>query len=109
MGDKEIQYKKIVLLGIKDYFSSILICPSKEEKKECFKTLISSYPGYKKIVIGDRRDSEIRFGNELNLITILIKSGKYKDLKATNDFEIANYEIDKITKLGGVLNRICKQ
>jgi FMN phosphatase YigB (HAD superfamily) len=109
MGDKKVQDKKIVLLGIKNYFSSILICSDKEQKKECFQTLTKRYPKFKKIVIGDRRDSEIKYGNELNLITILIKSGKYKDLKATNDFEIANYEINNITELSEVLNKICKQ
>ena len=74
-----------------------------------FRKLIESYPEHKKIVIGDRRDSEIKFANELDLTTILIKSGKYKDLKATNDFEIANHEIEQIEKLDEVLEKICKQ
>ncbi len=109
MGNKEIQDKKIMLLGIKNNFSSIFICPKKKGKKEVFRKLIESYPEHKKIVIGDRRDSEIKFANELDLTTILIKSGKYKDLKATNDFEIANHEIEQIEKLDEVLEKICKQ
>ena len=109
MGNKDIQNKKITLLGIKNNFSSIFICPNKEKKKEVFRKLMESYPQHKKIVIGDRRDSEIKFANELNITTILIKSGKYKDLKATNDFEIANHEIEQIEKLDEVLEKICKQ
>jgi FMN phosphatase YigB (HAD superfamily) len=108
-GVPEIQNKKIDLLGIRKYFKEIMICFSDESKRDCFEEISHKFPLQSLIVIGDRINSEIRFGNSLNLTTILIRSGKYKDLKAENDLEIPNYEIKQFTELFGVLNKICKQ
>ena len=51
------------------------------------------------IVVGDRIDAEIRYGNMLGATTILLSYGKYKDLKPKDAFEMPTYTIKKIGEL----------
>lgn len=102
-GDLFLQSKKINNLGIKDLFESIFVVKENEGKKFCFQKIISQFPKNKIFVIGDRIDSEIRYGNELGLTTIRLKQGKYKDLKASSEFEKPNYEIEEFSQLFEVL------
>ncbi len=99
-GDSAIQKKKIDILGIQHYFTEIYIFNSLEEKKEYFQCLMKKY--YIKtpknvFVVGDRLDSEIRFGKELGFVTIRLLHGKYKDLKPKDVFELPDYTIEKIS------------
>ncbi|MBT4936092.1 HAD hydrolase-like protein [Candidatus Woesearchaeota archaeon] len=102
-----LQNKKIDLLGIREFFDKIYICHKNEEKKELFSKIIAENPDHEIWVMGDRIDSEIRYGNELGLITVLIKQGEYKNLKAKDNFEIPHHEIFHFTELENVLE--CKQ
>jgi FMN phosphatase YigB (HAD superfamily) len=102
-----LQNKKLDLLGIKNFFNRIMVCYKNEEKKELFSKIIVENPGVEIWVIGDRIDSEIRYGNELGLKTILLKKGKYKTLKAKDGFEVPNYEINEFVELSNILK--CKQ
>lgn len=102
-GDRAIQVKKLEVLGIKDDFHAIIFCPADEDKKGCFVKILNQYPGFDYWVIGNRIDSEIRYGKELGLKTVLIKRGKYKNLKAKDGYEIPDYEIEHFSELGGVL------
>ena len=106
-GDQEIQEKKVNLLGIKDYFEEIFYPLIDDGKKDCFQTIIHKYPFSQIWVIGNKITSEIKFGNELGLKTVLLRKGKYKTLKAKDDYEVPNYEIEEFTELQDLLK--CKQ
>jgi len=93
-GDPELQLKKLELLGIKNKFDEIKITSTDEEKRKAFEGVINRCPHPLTWVIGNRIDSEIRYGNELGLKTIYLKHGKYKNLKAKDRFEIPDYEIE---------------
>jgi len=104
-GKKELQYKKLEVLGIKNLFDEIFICSMDEDKKNCFKKVLAKYGLKNEIfVIGNRIDSEIRYGNELGIKTILLFHGKYKNLKPKNKFEIPTHTIKFIADL----NKLCK-
>jgi putative hydrolase of the HAD superfamily len=92
-GTQEFQYRKLNSLGISELFDRIIICSTGEEKRDALQEILRSYPEDNIWVIGDRRDSEIRYGNELGFKTVLLRSGKYKDLEAKDILEMPDYEI----------------
>lgn len=107
MGESAIQIKKLELLGIKNLFDLVLICSTSEEKKNCFERVQKRFPDYDLWVVGDRVDSEIRYGKALEMKTVLLRRGKYKNLKARDNLEIPDYEILDFLELESLLK--CKQ
>lgn len=105
-GDPLIQYKKLSLLGIKDSFDQVLVCSTEPEKKGCFKQIISHFSDSEIWIIGDRIDSEIRFGNEFGLKTVLIRKGKYAHLVPKDNLEIPTFEISDFQQLESLLSGI---
>ena len=102
-GESEFQQKKLELLGIKDKFDEIKITSTDEEKKKEFEDILDRCPHPLTWVIGNRIDSEIRYGNELGLKTIHLKHGKYKHLKARDRFEIPDYETEHFIGVLGII------
>ena len=98
-GDFKFQNKKIDNLQIRSFFSKIFVCQNDEDKKRCFQEIMLSNKNEKVLIIGDRINSEIRWGNELGLTTIRFMRGKYKDLKPTNNYEKSNHEIYSFSEL----------
>ncbi|MFA6338510.1 MAG: hypothetical protein WCW87_00390 [Candidatus Paceibacterota bacterium] len=95
-GDPEIQNEKIDVLGIRGYFDQIIICGTDEEKEKIFKEKISEYKiddALSVWVIGNRIDTEIRFGNLLGCTTIHLKWGKHKDIEPKDKYEISNHTV----------------
>ena len=85
--------KKIDTLGIRHYFSEIYIVSDNEHKMDHFKQIIEEHKDQEIIVIGNRIDSEIRYGNMLGLKTIFVKFGKYSVLEAKDEHEIPDHTI----------------
>ncbi len=107
-GNPAIQVKKIELLGIKELFEEILICSIDEEKKGLFRQLKEKHPESEFWVIGDRIDSEIRFGNELGMTTVLLGEGKYAGAIPKEPVEVPKYEIKEFSELNEVLCKECR-
>ena len=105
-GETEFQHQKLAALGLKDCFAEIHICSTNEEKKQCFQKIVQDHPDPQTFVVGNRLDSEIRYGKELGLRTIYLKHGKYKDLRAKDNFEIPDYTITELKQVEQIL---CKQ
>jgi putative hydrolase of the HAD superfamily len=108
MHGEEIANVKIDALKIRKFFDKIIMTKDNPSKKTAFKNIINEYKVKEKcncFVIGDRIDSEIRYGNELGLRTILIKRGKYKDLKARDEFEIPDYTITDLREILDIINK----
>lgn len=98
-GAAEFQYKKLAVLKIKELFDEIFICSTSEEKQAVFKEIALRFPSEAIWVIGDRIDSEIRYGKDLGFKTILLKRGKYKDLKAKDNLEIADFKFENFEEI----------
>lgn len=105
-GDPLIQYQKLSILGIKDSFDLVLVCSTDSEKKGCFKQAMANFSGSEYWVIGDRVDSEIRYGNELGLKTVLLKKGKYAHLIPKDNLEVPKFEISDFVQLEYLLSGI---
>jgi FMN phosphatase YigB (HAD superfamily) len=100
-GDQAIQQQKIDILGIREYFDDIIICTTKEQKKVFFVKLAGKYNVDKSdvIIMGDRIDSELRYGKESGFVAVRLIWGKYKDLKPKDEFEVPDYTISKLSDL----------
>lgn len=104
-GERSIQLKKIGLLKIRSFFEEIFVCSADEEKKECFQKIKDKFPEETFWVVGDRIDSEIKYGNELGFRTVHLKSGKYKNLKPKGQSEIPNNIVNNWEELSELLCR----
>ncbi len=102
-GEESWQRRKLAILELTPYFNEIIICATEQEKKDAFHTVRQKFPQEKIIIVGDRIDAEIRYGNELCFITILLRRGKYKQLKAQEEMEMPTYQITDFTQLRQVL------
>jgi len=112
MGDPTFQDQKLKILNIKDSFDEIIICTTDLDKKSCFQKAMEKFPEEKEVfVIGNRIDSEIRYGNELGLKTILLNHGKYKNLKARDNYEVPDNVFSTFNEIVNYLNNLekCKQ
>jgi len=102
-GDNSLQQQKIKYLGIEPHFQKILICPRDEDKKQCFMEAMKEFPDEDVWVIGNRLDSEIRYGNELGLKTIYLRHGKYSSLQPKDASEVPGYEVERFEDIIRIL------
>jgi len=104
-GDAFAQFQKIRRLGVEELFDSILITPTDEGKKSCFMQAVAQFPNREGWVIGDRIDSEIKYGNELGLKTVLFRhaTGKYRGLVPKSGLEKPTYIVESFLGLRRVL------
>jgi len=102
-GDNHLQQQKINHLGIDHYFQKVLICPRDEDKKSCFEKAIKDFSDEDVWVIGNRLDSEIRYGKELGLKTIYLRHGKYASLQPKDAYEVPDYEVEKFEDIINIL------
>ena len=101
-GNAEIQNKKIDILGLRDELAGVVITKSDEEKMAAFASAISTFKvkdPSKVLVIGNRIDSEIRYGNMLGCLTVFLKHGKFADLVPKDAFEIPHITVKTITDI----------
>jgi FMN phosphatase YigB (HAD superfamily) len=92
-GQQALQDRKIDILGIRKYFSKIYICEKYEDKYDEFNKVKDLFPDVRIIVIGNRIDNEIRYGNMLGLTTIHIKHGKHKNIVPSDQYEIPTHAL----------------
>jgi len=102
-GEEKLQQQKIMILGIKPHFQRILVCPRDEDKKKCFEKALEEFPDEEAWVIGNRLDSEIRYGRELGLKTIYLRHGKYSGYVPRDAYEVPDYEVERFTDIARVL------
>lgn len=102
-GDDNLQEQKIKTLAIKSHFQRILICPRDEDKKRCFIEAMKEFPDEDVWVIGNRLDSEIRYGKELGLKTIYFRHGKYGSLQPKDAYEVPDYEVERFEDIVQIL------
>ncbi len=102
-GDPRLQQQKIKNLGIEPHFQQILICPRDDDKKQCFKNALKEFPDKEVWVIGNRLDSEIRYGKELGLKTIYLCHGKYSSLQPRDAYEVPDYEVEQFEDIFRIL------
>lgn len=103
-GVKEIQERKIDTLGIRNLFDEIIIVPSNADKIPVFEQIAKEYSDPKTVmVVGDRRDAEIRYGNMRGFVTVLVPGFKYKNLVPQDDFDVPKHSVGSFNELLEIL------
>src|SRR3989344_6283482 len=104
-GDKKIQDEKIKVLGIKKYFEDIFIVDTQDGKKVALeKILVKTRAKASDIwVIGDKKSSEIRYGNMLGMNTVQMYHGLHKDVKLESEMDKPKVAIKKLYELLRIL------
>jgi len=112
-GDETVQRQKIGLVGIRlgleNIFSEVHIVGKNENKEDIFRSIAKRYgereyvggitKGRHIVVVGNRIDSEIYYGNLLGFTTVRLLHGSYAALKPTNSFHIPRYTIRNLRTL----------
>ncbi len=117
-GDKVTQTQKSLLLGVRlgleNIFSEIHIVEKNEDKEDAFRAIAKQYRenshendriwGRHVVVIGNRIDSEIYYGNMLGFTTVRMLHGSYAAARPANLFQIPHHTI---RNLGALLRLPC--
>lgn len=101
MGNRLVQQQKVKILGLEGLFSECVYCERGHEKGLAFNDLIRRHtcsPG-EVIVVGDRVDNEIFYGNELGCITVRMIHGKYAVQKPADLSQVPRFEITELADL----------
>ena len=111
-GDKEIQRKKIDVLGLNNrYFDDIVITErnNDQSKKACFQEIMKRYDLQPEevICVGDKIDDELAASKSLGMVTVMFEHGRhYKAyLKKQDKYIKPDYSIKHIKDL----LRLCKE
>ncbi len=102
-GNREMQEKKIKVLGLERAFDEIIITENPHGKEKCFKEILSKY--YLKpeqvLCVGDKIKDEIEVGKRLGMSTALMRHGRHYNFykSAINDSTPYSY----ITKISDLL------
>ncbi|HHT9123444.1 MAG TPA: HAD family hydrolase [Candidatus Wunengus sp. YC63] len=102
-GDKEIQRKKIDVLGLNNrYFDDIVITERNKDqsKKACFQEIIKRYDlqAEEVICVGDKIDDELTASKSLGMVTVMFEHGRHYNayLKAQDKYIKPDYFIKHI-------------
>ncbi len=106
-GDVEYQRVKVAHLHIATQFAGVYYCEKPEDKKALFASILSEHrvdPSVG-VVIGDRVDTDIRYGNELGMRTVRIRrpGGKYALQEPGSPIETPNVTVSTFTEMLAML------
>lgn len=78
-GTREIQEKKIKVLGLERAFDKIIITEDPRGKEKCFKEILAKYglEPEQVLCVGDKVKDEIDVGKRLGMSTALMKHGRH--------------------------------
>lgn len=114
-GDKEIQRKKIDVLGLNNrYFDDIVITDRNkgQSKKACFQEIMKRYDLQPKefVCVGDKIDDELAASKSLGMFTVMFEHGRHYNayLKVQDKYIKPDYFIKHIKNILelGILNNL---
>jgi len=96
---ESVRKKQVADLGIARFFKEIVFVPSKT------KSLFQDLAGRSKnaMVVGDRVQSEIYLGNELGLVTVWFRRGKFRDEVPVDPREQPRHIIKNLNELYAIV------
>ena len=101
-GDRNLQERKIKVLGIETVFDEIFITSNSSGKEECFKKILIKYElkPYQALCIGDKIQDEIEIGKNLGMHTALMEHGRhYNSYNLNTNDKVPDMSISKISDL----------
>ncbi len=108
MGYPPRQNAKIQTLGLRNHFEDILVNDIDRgvAMGECMRYLLDKHklnPG-EVLVVGDRPSEEIRYGNELGMITAQFMHGRFQEAEPRDQFEDPDYRVNNLIQIPTILN-----
>jgi uncharacterized cofD-like protein len=101
------QEKKVRLLGLRNAFDRVIINDDDRgiTKEECYLDLLAreGLKAEELLSVGDRIHSEIRICNSLEMTTVQMVHGRFKNLVPSTDLERPDFKISAISELLTVL------
>ncbi len=78
-GNREMQMKKVKVLGLERAFDEIIITEAPRGKERCFKEILTKYylRPEQVLCVGDKIKDEIETGRRLGMSTALMKHGRH--------------------------------
>ncbi|MCR4288903.1 MAG: HAD family hydrolase [Candidatus Scalindua sp.] len=78
-GNREMQEKKIKVLGLENAFDEIIITEDPQGKEKCFKEILAKYDlePEQVLCVGDKIKDEIEVGKRLGMSIALMKHGRH--------------------------------
>ncbi len=101
-----MQQQKLNCLKIGHLFDDVIFCAKDEDKRKCFEEALKQFPNDAVWVIGNRLDSEIRYGKELGLKTIYLRHGKYRQYIPQDAYEVPDYEVHHFADVIRILEEV---
>ncbi|NOZ80085.1 MAG: HAD hydrolase-like protein [DPANN group archaeon] len=118
-GNPIKQWEKIIRLNIRPYFQTIRAVDSQRPdlKRKAFEDLwimlrkesagaAGGISPKQIVVVGDRLDREISYGNRLGFITVRVLQGRRRARSSISKREVPTYTLKEIADLPGLLHRI---
>ncbi len=103
-GNREMQEKKIKVLGLERAFDEIIITENPRGKEKCFKEILTKYDlePEQVLCVGDKIKDEIEVGKRLGMSTALMKHGRHYHFYKTEINDGRPYvQITKVSDLLG--------
>ncbi len=101
-GNREMQEKKIKVLGLERAFDEIIITENPRGKEKCFKEILTKYDlePEQVLCVGDKIKDEIEVGKRLGMSTALMKHGRHYHFYKTEINDGESYvHITKVSDL----------
>lgn len=100
-GEFARQKRKIALLGLGELVDAVFICQKPEGKLALFKRCLARFGAHahETLVVGDRIDREISFGNALGCVTVRLLQGKHRKMVPRKDGEFPTFTIYQLDVL----------
>ncbi|MDP6923801.1 MAG: HAD-IA family hydrolase [Candidatus Scalindua sp.] len=101
-GSREMQEKKIKVLGLEKTFDEIIITENPRGKEKCFKEILSKYDlePEQVLCVGDKIKDEIEVGKRFGMSTALMKHGRHYHFYKSEINEEGSYlHITKVSDL----------
>jgi FMN phosphatase YigB (HAD superfamily) len=107
-GDGTLQEKKIQILGLRELVDAVHICDLPEEKQILFRRCFGDFgvlPS-ETLVVGDRIDREVQWGNALGCVTAQVLQGRHQHMTPVGELQEARFKIAGIPELLPILRGI---
>lgn len=103
-GYEERQKRKVKMLGLDSQFDEFYYVSDFSQKITkgcCFKRFADNHglPHNEVMVVGDNITKEIKEGNELDMVTVQILKGRYRNREPRNPLEIPDYKIGAFSEV----------
>jgi FMN phosphatase YigB (HAD superfamily) len=109
-GDLDFQSAKIDHLGIRSFFTEVVITPPGPGSKHgALVSLLERrrHPPGSVLVVGNRLDREIRAGNRLGITTVWIRRGEGSAVLPGEQSGLPDYTVNDVGELCQVFDRLC--